>query len=224
MGIRRELEVVARQQGAAVIGVADLARATALDASALTRAPGPWTRAVVCGVPLHRSVLAEIEDRPTSLYMHHYRQANYQLDRMAFLVAGCIQEEGHEALAVPASQVVKREPLCGMVSHRMLGWAAGLGHIGRSGLLVHPKYGAQMRYVSVLTDMPLEPDTPLETDCGECTACLAPCPASAIHDTAAEFDLKACYAKLSEFTRLQLVGQHVCGVCVKACAGRGEER
>ena len=36
-----------------------------------------------------------------------------------------------------------------------VGWAAGLGHIGRCTLLVHPQYGAQMRYVSVLTDMPL---------------------------------------------------------------------
>jgi epoxyqueuosine reductase QueG len=216
---RGDIEAIARQQGAVAVGVADLSRVTDVDPAALDRVQGAWSHAVVCGVRLHRAVLAGIEDRPTPLYMHHYRQANYQLDRMAFLVGGCIQEAGYNALAVPASQIVRSDPLRGLVSHRVLGWAAGLGHIGRSGLLVHPDYGAQMRYVSILTDLSLAADAPLASDCGECRACVERCPAGAIHEQVDDFDLDACYAKLTEFTRLKLVGQHICGVCVKACPG-----
>jgi epoxyqueuosine reductase QueG len=108
----------------------------------------------------------------------------------------------------------------GHVSHKLLGWAAGIGFVGRSTLLVHPIHGAQMRYVSVLTDAPLRADSPREGSCGSCRACRAVCPANAIHETREQFDLDACYAKLTEFTKLPSIGQHICGVCVRACAGR----
>ena len=35
-----------------------------------------------------------------------------------------------------------------------------------------------------------------------------------------DFDLQACYAKLTEFTRIPFIGQHICGVCVKTCTGK----
>jgi epoxyqueuosine reductase len=74
--------------------------------------------------------------------------------------------------------------------------------------------------VTVLTDAPLEAGKPLEGDCGDCRACVAACPAGAIHASSKDFDLSACKAKLDEFVRLQFIGQHICGVCVKACKGK----
>jgi hypothetical protein len=38
----------------------------------------------------------------------------------------------------------------------------------------------------------------------------------------AEFDHRACFEKLDEFRRIRLVSQHICGLCVKACRGRGQ--
>jgi epoxyqueuosine reductase QueG len=164
-------------------------------------------------------VLESISDQPTPLYFHHYRQANYQLDRAAFAVADRLQDAGCRALAIPASQIIRSRPMSGHVSHKLLGWAAGLGFIGRCTLLVHPQFGAQMRYVSVLTDAPLAAGRPSEGDCGACRACVPVCPAGAIKEKREEFDLEACYRKLTEFTRLPFIGQHICGVCVKACSG-----
>jgi epoxyqueuosine reductase QueG len=98
-----------------------------------------------------------------------------------------------------------------------VGRLAGLGWIGRNNLLVHPEFGCQFRLATVLTDMPLEPDQPLDRDCGGCFKCLAACPAAAIRPNPKDFDHLACFEKLKEFRRSGIVGQFICGVCVKAC-------
>jgi epoxyqueuosine reductase QueG len=223
-----DLRKMAAELGAAAFGVADLEALRKQATDLLKNVPGNFTRAVVAGVRLQDAVVEGIEDHPTALYFHNYRQANYELDRMAFKLAAKIQEAGYKALAVPASQIVKSNPMQGHISHKLLGWAAGIGFIGRQTLLVHPEYGARMRYVSVLTDMPLEADKPYTGEgCGSCRACIAVCPAGAIREDRKDFDLDACYRKLTEFTRLPFIGQHICGVCVKACsagARRGGEK
>jgi epoxyqueuosine reductase len=165
------------------------------------------------------SVLDEIKDRPTPLYFHHYRQLNFFLDRAAFLLATRIQESGYKALPIPASQMLDWKNQKAHLSHKKVGYLAGLGWMGRSNLLVHPEYGARFRLVTVLTDMPLEADRPLRGGCGECMKCIEVCPAGAIKEKREDFDHWACFDKLKEFRRQGIVGQHICGVCVKACPG-----
>ncbi|MBM4142593.1 MAG: epoxyqueuosine reductase [Lentisphaerae bacterium] len=222
--LRDELERTAAGMGAVAFGVADLSG----PALRGTGAPSPFaerfSRGVVLGMRLQRAVLDDLAERPTPLYLHHYRQTNYQLDRAAWTVADALQRAGSAALAVPASQLVQRDPQRGHLSHRRLGWAAGIGFIGRSTLLVHPRYGAQMRYVSVLTDAPLPAGIPVAGDCGSCRACLEACPARAIGERAEDFNREACCARLNEFSRLPFIGQHICGLCVKACLFDGSRR
>lgn len=217
---RAELEAFAYEQGAVAFGVADLTRV--IDSELSASVPAGYYRAVVMGMRVLNSVLEEIIDKPTPLYFHIYRQLNYALDRLAFSIAMQIESMGYRALPIPASQIVCSAPMRGQLSHKMLGWLAGIGFIGRNNLLVHPEYGARMRYVSVLTDMLLENDNPHEGNCGECLACVTVCPAGAIHDSVKDFDRDACYKKLCEFAKLPFIGQHVCGICVKACVGRSK--
>jgi epoxyqueuosine reductase len=171
------------------------------------------------GKRLLDAVLEDIKDRPTRLYFHHYRQLNFFLDRAAFLLSSYIQESGFQALPIPASQIIDWERQRAHLSHKKVGYLAGLGFMGRSNLLVNPEIGAKFRLVTVLTDMPLEADKPLEQDCGTCLKCLEPCPAQAIKEKREEFDHRACFEKLKEFRKSGIVGQHICGVCVKACSG-----
>ncbi len=165
------------------------------------------------------SVLEEIEDKPTPLYFHHYRQLNNELDRIALRLASTIEEAGFRALPFPASQIIDWKNQKAHVSHKKIGFLAGLGWLGRNNLLINPKLGARFRLVTVLTDMPLVPDEPLNLDCNGCFRCLPVCPAKAIHESQADFDHLACFRQLDEFRRRGLVGQHICGVCVKACSG-----
>lgn len=228
--LRKKLTSLAEARFVYLMGVADLDVVLGAWPDALEFIPGEFSRAVVFGIRLQDAVVESIVDRPTPLYFHNYRQANYQLDRLALEAAALLQREGHSALAIAASQNITRDPpsavlgalspskgMRGHVSHRLLGWAAGLGWWGRNNLLVNPDFGARVRYVSVLTDAPLEPDEPLERDCGKCVACLNVCPAAAVKSKREAFDREACYKKLCEFARIPFVGQHICGVCVKAC-------
>jgi epoxyqueuosine reductase QueG len=218
--LRTRIEGLTAAMGSRAFGVADLDGLRRQGHRQPPDVPPACTRAVVLGVRLQDAVLDAITDRPTPLYFHHYRQANYLLDRLALAAADCLQDAGFAALALPASQIVARDPLRGHASHRLLGWAAGLGRLGRSTLLVHPVHGARLRYVSVLTDAPLPADAPREGNCGECRRCVGACPARAIRERSEDFDVAACYAKLSEFVGLPFIGQHICGVCVKACRGK----
>jgi epoxyqueuosine reductase len=176
-----------------------------------------FPRVIVFGYPLSTSVLATIKDHPTLIYKHHYKTVNWLLDQTAYHLVRFIEKKGNQALAIPASQVVDWKEQKGHVSHRLLAQEAGIGFIGRSGLLVHPQLGAQVRYVSVLTDVDFELDKKIDADCGTCKKCLTACPAHAISEKGV--DILRCYEKLNEFAKIRGIGQHICGVCVKVCDG-----
>jgi epoxyqueuosine reductase len=204
--------------GFSLFGAADVSaiRSESLLSEA-TRAKFPY--AVSLGKRTVDAVLDDIEDKPTPLYFHHYRQLNYFLDRGALHVASHIQELGYRALPIAASQIVDWENQRGHVSHKKIGQMAGLGWIGRNNLLVNGECGSRFRLVTVLTDMPLEPGSPAAFGCGTCRACVAPCPAGAIMERPEDFDHRACYAQLDAWRKAHVVSQHICGVCVKACKG-----
>ncbi len=215
---RKELEIFAGSQGISLFGAADI-RGVREGFLLDPETTGRFDSALSLGARLSDAVLEDIRSEPTPLYFHHYKQANYLLDRAAHLVSQWIQERGHRALPVAASQIADWEGQRGHVSHKKIGLLAGLGWIGRNNLLVNPEAGARFRLVTVLTDMPLAPDKPREGRCGDCRRCVAVCPAGAVKEDAADFDHRACYEKLREFRRRGLVGQLICGVCVKACRG-----
>ena len=59
----------------------------------------------------------------------------------------------------------------------------GLGATGLHGKVIAPKYGPFMRYVFIITDMPLEHDAPFEGNlCDNCAKCLNACPGHAISE------------------------------------------
>lgn len=61
---------------------------------------------------------------------------------------------------------------------------AGLGQLGRMGLLITPKYGPRVRLAKVITDMPLIPDSPINFGvkefCDACMLCAEHCPSGAV--------------------------------------------
>lgn len=178
-----------------------------------------FNRALSLGKRLIDPVIEDIGDRPTPLYFHHYRQLNFFLDRVALQVAAFIQEKGYQALPIPASQTLDWKNQRGHLSHKKVGRLAGLGWTGRNNLLVNFELGSRFRLATVLTNMPLEEDEPLERDCGECRKCLTVCPVQAIKERQEDFDHWMCFEKLKEFHSLPNIGQHICGICVKACSG-----
>jgi len=97
--------------------------------------------------------------------------------RMVFMLAGVgefVRNLGYEAIQ------------CGNDSGLSVPLAidAGLGELGRNGLLITPEYGPRVRLCKIFTDLPLEPDRPIEFGvkefCRKCMLCAKHCEVSAI--------------------------------------------
>ena len=57
---------------------------------------------------------------------------------------------------------------------------AGLGFIGRNGLLITEEFGSFVYLGEIVTNIDLEPDTPGVFGCGECMRCVTACPTDAL--------------------------------------------
>lgn len=64
---------------------------------------------------------------------------------------------------------------------------AGLGQLGRNGLLITPEYGPCVRICKIFTDLPLQADKPIDFGvtefCKNCDKCVDACDAEAIQKT-----------------------------------------
>ncbi len=99
---------------------------------------------------------------------------------------------------------------------------AGLGQIGRSGLLITPENGSCVRIGAVTTTLPLEIDQPqdwgIKEFCQVCNRCARNCPAQAIARGAGldgdypgwDFNQTACY-------RIWRSVGTDCGICISSC-------
>lgn len=69
----------------------------------------------------------------------------------------------------------------GPVSERFFAAQAGLGWIGRNGLLIRPGKGSYCFLSCILTTLKLPTDTPMPNRCGNCHRCEQACPTGALH-------------------------------------------
>ncbi len=154
-----------------------------------------------------------------------YDVINQRLDLAASAISSCIQEKGYRVLPIPASGTIDHEKICGSFSHKLGARLCGFGWIGKNCLLVTPQNGPRVRWVSVLTDAPLQPtgESIMESRCGDCTACADICPANAIKgrifdiDESREirFDAHKCEEYFDSLTSAGKL--YVCGMCLYAC-------
>lgn len=213
---RETIEDIARSGGALLFGVASLSGVE--DAAGEVRLAGLGT-GISFGYRLSDVVLDGIEDHPTRTYQYHYRQVNILLDQIGLRIAGYLQEAGHRAFPVPSSQVVDWARFTGHVSHKAVARLAGLGWIGRNNLLVNPDCGSRVRFASVLTDLVMPHDRPVEMSCEGCRRCIRACPGGAIGEGPSDFDLAKCIETMDGLRKPANIGSRICGICVRACTG-----
>jgi len=82
------------------------------------------------------------------------------------------------------------------ILERPLAQKAGLGWSGKHSLLINPNAGSWFFLGELLVDLPLPVDTPLENQCGKCSACIASCPTGAILEDGV-VDARKCISYLT---------------------------
>lgn len=174
--------------------------------------------AIVFGIPLNKLIFENLSDGPDLLYLHHYRQANYILDKVAFHISMLLEENGFLSIPVPASQIVDWKNQKAHLSHKYFAYLCGLGWHGRNNLIVNSVYGSRLRFATILTSFQVKrKPQPVEFNCGNCMTCIEMCPAGAIKEKVEDFDHIACFNKIKEITKKNNISQYICGLCIKAC-------
>jgi reductive dehalogenase len=110
-------------------------------------------------------------------HRHHIGDASYHISQMKAnlilkAVEGYIRELGYTALR-------------GVSNPQGAGLAAGVGELGRNGLVISEKFGARIHMPDpILTDMPLVADGPVDNGvedfCKICRKCASNCPTNSI--------------------------------------------
>lgn len=222
--LKRKIGREARRLGAALVGVAPVARwAEYGDTPQAYHPAAIWSEArsvIVLGVPM---LLPIIESTPSINYQEMYNASNILLDQMAYRLAIFLNGLGHAAVPMPRDGygnleiLLKKMPGC--FSHVFAAKYAGLGTVAYSHNVVNPEYGPRARYVSLFTAAELPADPVMEKDlCNQCLLCQRLCPAQAFTtlpgQLIAGFDAVACTRHHQELVK---ESRFPCGVCAKVC-------
>ncbi|GBD99103.1 epoxyqueuosine reductase [bacterium BMS3Abin07] len=116
-----------------------------------------------------------------------------------------------------------------LFTHKIAATCAGIGWIGRNGLLISPTYGPRLSLATVLTDARFKTDLPIENClCGDCMLCVDHCPSKAI--TGETWSRNAPYPDMIKADKCRshkeksrpVNGKPNCGLCINICPyGRG---
>ena len=147
------------------------------------------------------------------------------LKSVAYHLAIALEDQGHSAVIITSGDYADRPEILTldpsyrelMIADLSLKYAAvkaGIGVIGKSGLVLNPDYGSYISLIALITTAPLNVDHPLDLDlCGECTACIHSCYTGALQPDGS-FDPVIC--QNDPTGKFQLVGYNYL-VCPAAC-------
>jgi epoxyqueuosine reductase len=188
-----------------------------------------YRHGISIGIALPDSIVDHLPEREDvniscAYRLHGYEILNSRLNLVASVVSSFLNQKGCRTLPITAADRTDEENAIPTVSHKMIAHIAGLGWIGKNCLLITPRHGPRVRFISLLTNAPLESiDSPLEQRCGDCSECVDICPVKAIkgknyqagESREQRFEFKKCN---DYFEHLKKTRKYpVCGMCLYVC-------
>jgi epoxyqueuosine reductase len=85
----------------------------------------------------------------------------------------------------------------GELSDRAVAERAGIGWSGKNTAIITPEFGSYVYLGEMITNIPFEPDTPMEDQCGTCNKCIEACPTGALVQ-GGQLDSNKCIAFLTQ--------------------------
>jgi epoxyqueuosine reductase len=163
-----QVKQAARLSGASITGICKLNRHWLY---AEARVPKRMENAIVMAIEMDPNGIATSPAVPAAA------ATGIGYSRMAFILACMgefIRNLGYEAIQC-GNDTALSVPLS---------IDAGLGELGRNGLLITPQHGPRVRLCKIFTNLPLEPDKPIEFGvkqfCKKCKLCAKHCKPGAI--------------------------------------------
>jgi len=151
---------------------------------------------------------------PGELLGPHVDYLYGRLNRAVHELAALLKKEGYRSLPLPAAIPTDQRFLAALFSYKHAAQLAGLGTIGRHGLLITPECGPRARLACVLTEAPLEASpVRLKDYCINCDACIRECPARALQEPGPG----ELYSMNKFACRAYRQAGLNCSVCVKVC-------
>ncbi|UCG70060.1 MAG: epoxyqueuosine reductase [Thermoplasmata archaeon] len=190
---------------------------------------------ITIGIKLDDKIMAGIKNGPTADYEQHYHDINTALNKIARDVRRMLKRQGNKAEIIRATIEPREEKkypkyektLSVEFSHKIAATRSGLGWIGKSALFVSPKFGPQLRLVTILTDKELDTGQPVKSSiCGHCDICVQKCPAQAIigknwsvgMEREDIYDAHKCRSTAKELAQNRIGKDEViCGICIAVC-------
>ena len=193
MKLETRIRAIARDNCAALVGIAPRERLTDAPPSAAPDYVLPSTHSIISfAIPLDRKIIRDYLGKREWLAHGADQKRIYQklyniTDRLVDFLKG----KGFEARGVEANNIYRPEPggtdginrvvMVPDFSHRYAAVAAGLGRLGWSGNLMTPQFGSAVFLGSVLTSAVLEASSLLGEDpCDKCKLCTTVCPVDMI--------------------------------------------
>lgn len=85
----------------------------------------------------------------------------------------------------------------GELSDRAVAQRAGIGWSAKNCAVITPEFGSYVYLGEMITNIPFEPDVPMEDQCGDCTLCLDACPTGALIQ-GGQLNAQRCIAFLTQ--------------------------
>lgn len=150
------------------------------------------------------------------------------LDTLKKKAVRILRKGGFKYLSIPADSDRPRKTfiakLYPLFPHKIAATSAGLGWIGKNGLLINPEYGPRLSLATVLTDAEIETGSPCEKSmCGSCRLCVEYCPSEAI--TGNEWSREKPFIELIQLENCKdykkgsrsFNAKPNCGFCITIC-------
>lgn len=85
----------------------------------------------------------------------------------------------------------------GELVDRAVAQRAGIGWSGKNCSIITPEFGSYVYLGEMITNIPFEPDTPMEDQCGSCNKCVDVCPTGALVQ-GGQLDAQKCIAFVTQ--------------------------
>lgn len=217
MTLTEELKSFLYQQGAALVGIADL---TGVGNSG-------YPRGIAVALPLPKSVIRDLQQAPTEEYLQLYHSLNARLNEIVLAGEEFLKSRGFSAWAQTSDRVQINEHNVSTLPHKTVAARAGLGWIGKNCLLITEEFGSAFRMSTLLTDAPLDCGEAITLSrCGDCRLCVDACPAQALKGSLWQagmereeiVDVVRCDEKMRQRMR-EATGleANICGKCFAVC-------